>query len=83
LRIQREDHSSYLIVFVMPEKEENWLTQETEQLVLRLCAYWFSLEGSPATKATTSVRVKIPQANVFSVEAVHAMFQRLQKRKKP
>src|SRR5947209_5814184 len=31
-----------LIVFVMPEDEHLWLTQTTEELTLRHCAYWIS-----------------------------------------
>jgi hypothetical protein len=73
----------YLVVLIMPDDESLWLTQDLDQLILRHCAYWLSLEGYPATQATSSVRVKIPRANVFSVAFVEAIMQQLLERSQP
>jgi hypothetical protein len=72
-----------LVVLVLPEDEVQWLSQSPEELVLRHCAYWVSLEGAPPTTATTTVRIAIPRGNVFSVEAVQTMLERLRERKNP
>jgi len=70
-----------LIVFLMPADDTRWLSQTTEQLTLRHCAYWLSLKGQPPTTATRTVRIAIPLANVFSVEGVTGMMQRVRERK--
>jgi hypothetical protein len=72
-----------LTVLVMPNDEEQWLSQSPEELVLRHCTYWLSLKGSPATESTTTVRVSIPLANVFSVAALQSIMQRLSERRGP
>jgi hypothetical protein len=66
-----------LVVLVLPADETRWLTQTSEELTLRHCAYWISLKGSAPTTATSAVRIAIPLANVFSVEAVTGLMQRV------
>ena len=59
-----------LVVLVLPEEESEWLAQSEDQLLLRRCAYWLSLRGFGPTTNRRTVRVLIPRANVFSVEAL-------------
>src|SRR6185437_15428225 len=59
-----------LVLLVMPVDETHWLAQTSEQLTLRHCAYWVSLKGYPPTKATRTIRIAIPLANIVSVEAL-------------
>lgn len=66
-----------LVVLVMPAEEAQWTTMTEDQLLLRKCAYWLSLKGREATTNTDSIRVDIPRANLFSMEALHAMMQRI------
>ena len=54
-----------LIVVLMPRETERWLTQTRDELCLRHCGYWLSLEGLPAVPNTTSVTVPVPTSNVF------------------
>jgi hypothetical protein len=68
-----------LIVLVLPEQEEEWLSQSAEELVLRRCAYWLWLGGAEATTATATVRVQIPLNQVFSVSAVQEIVARLER----
>ncbi|SRR6266511_4163874 len=70
-----------LVVLVLPEDEAEWLTQSAEALTLRHCAYWMSLRGYPPTTATSTIRVTIPLANRFSVEAVQRLMQRVAERR--
>jgi hypothetical protein len=67
----------------MPGDEALWLTQSPDELVLRHCAYWISLKGYPSSPSTSTVRVPIPLANVFSVAAVQGIIQRLREGKEP
>jgi hypothetical protein len=71
----------FLVLLVLPNEEEEWLTQSPEQLVLRRCACWHSLRGLEAATATTTVRITIPSANVFSVEAIRGLLARVRERK--
>ncbi len=66
-----------LVVLVLPEQEEEWLHQTAEELTLRRCAYWLWLAGADATTATTTVRVQVPLAQVFSVESMQNLVARL------
>lgn len=54
-----------LIVVLMPRETERWLTQTRDELCLRHCGYWLSLEGLPAVPNTASVTVPVPTSNVF------------------
>jgi hypothetical protein len=76
LRDSRGGATRLLVVLLMPADETAWLEQTPEQLVLRHCAYWHSLAGEPPTTATTTVRVSIPLANIFSASAIHDHLQR-------
>lgn len=72
-----------LVVLVQPEDEADWLSQSADELVLRHCAYWLSLRGKPATSSRRTVRVKVPLENIFSVEALRGIIQRLQEGNDP
>jgi len=72
-----------LIVLVLPDEEALWLSQSVEELTVRHCAYWICLEGMAPTAATSSVRIGIPRPQVFSVEAVRAIMQRLARGERP
>jgi hypothetical protein len=70
-----------LVVLVLPEDDSEWLSQSPDQLSIRHCAYWLSLEGAPPSKASRSVRVMISLGNVFSPEAVRTLLQRARERR--
>jgi hypothetical protein len=81
LRIFSAGAPRILIVLVMPEAEGEWLSQLPDQLAIRHCAYWLSLEGAPPSIASRSVRVTIPMENVFSPESVRTLMQRARERR--
>src|SRR5262245_60439797 len=49
LRRRSPERARWLVVLVLPEEEEQWLRQSAEELALRRCAYWLSLEGEGPT----------------------------------
>jgi predicted Zn finger-like uncharacterized protein len=53
------------------------LSQSADQLSIRRCGYWLSLEGAPPSTASRSVRVTIPLENIISPNAVRTLLQRL------
>jgi hypothetical protein len=66
-----------LVVLVLPDDVAQWLSQSPDELILRRCAYWLSLRGAGPTPNQTTIRLAIPPANVFSVEAVQEMMKTL------
>ena len=72
-----------LVLLVQPEAETTWTEMTEEQLMLRRCAYWLSLRGQPLTKNANTIRVSIPRANWFSVEALQGIMERLRNGEDP
>lgn len=65
-----------LIVLLMPEDGSEWLHQSAEELCLRHCAYWLSLEGSGTTSNEANVTVHLPATNVFDSQQLNQLMQR-------
>ena len=65
-----------LVVLVLPEDESLWLSQSVEELIVRRCAFWYSLRGASPTTATSKVRIHIPLTQVFSVDALRSFVHR-------
>ena len=72
-----------LVVLVLPGDETLWLSQSPEEMVLRHCAYWYSLRGTGPTTATSSIRISVPRPQIFSVPALQAMMHRLSQGEEP
>ena len=54
-----------LIVVLMPREPEDWLTQTPDELCMRHCGYWLSLEGRPEVPNKDTTTVCIPTSNIF------------------
>ncbi len=65
-----------LIVLVMPGEKSHWLRQTNDELCLRRCAYWLSLENWPGTSNTGTVTVPIPALNVFDSQRLVDLMQK-------
>jgi hypothetical protein len=72
-----------LVLLVLPEEEEAWLTLSEEHLLLRRCVYWLNLRGEPPTTNKEKVRVYLPRANVFSAEALQQIMDRVRRGEDP
>lgn len=66
-----------LIVVLVPEEIDYWLTQDEERLALAHCGYWMSLRGYPETANTASKTVYVPRSQIFSVDELDAMMRRV------
>ena len=80
---QRSPIHCILVLLILPEDEALWLSQSAEDLTIRHCAYWVSLEGAEPTTATSSIRITIPRTRIFSVQAVRAMMDRVMQGEEP
>ena len=68
-----------LLVFLMPEEESHWLLQTNDELCLRRCAYWLSLESLPGTPNTDTVTVRVPVRNVFDSNKLVDLMQQAER----
>lgn len=62
-----------LVVLHLPPKNEDWLTVSPSELILRNCAYWANLNGSPDSENETAVTIDLPQANRFDIGGLKAL----------
>ena len=69
-----------LIVVLLPDDPNQWLTQTEDQLCLRRCAYWLSLRNEPEVFDTNSKTVHIPTANIFNQDQLLDISSRFYRR---
>lgn len=78
LRKEKTIAPRILVVVLIPSSPEEWLHQSEEQLCLRRCGYWLSLRGEPRTPNRDRVTVYLPRQQLFSVNAVKMIMQRIE-----
>lgn len=66
-----------LVVVVLPQTTDQWLSQSHAELAVRRCGYWVSLRGLPRTTNTSSKTVSLPRSQVFSVPELRRIFAKL------
>ena len=66
-----------LILFTMSASDNLWLSQSHYEMCLRKCAYWVSLMGMPRSHNLSTVRISVPQTNVFDENGLRNMFNDL------
>lgn len=77
LRVERVDLTvpRILVVALVPDDIESWLDQSEERLLMKRCAYWVSLRGMEEVENTSSVTVRLPRSNLFTVDALGSIMQ--------
>lgn len=50
----------YLVVLLVPEKDDSWIQHHDASMSLHNTCYWFSLKDLPATTNKKSVTIEIP-----------------------
>ena len=66
-----------LVVVFVPEQVRDWTAHTEQALVLRYCAYWWSLGGLPASSNQRSTTVHLPRTNLFNVAGLEALMDRI------
>lgn len=66
-----------LCLLILPEEKEQWVTQTPDELTLRHCMYWVSLQGMPETANKTTCDVKIPKKNILNVETLNSLLTQI------
>ena len=65
-----------LIVLLMPKEADDWLNQTEDELCMRHCAYWRSIEGEPDVPNSNSVAVHISLGKIFNRSQLIDMMHR-------
>ncbi len=65
-----------LVVLVLPKNTGDWLDVNEQQMTLRRCAYWKSLNNLPPTKNKKSVSIQIPRSNLFSADQLQNLMRK-------
>lgn len=66
-----------LVVVLVPERVEEWMSHSEESLALRRCGYWVSLHGLPPTTNTSTVSIEIPRVQCFDPENLAQIMDRI------
>ena len=66
-----------LVVVIVPDNIENWLTHSETELAMKHCGYWFSLYEAPETNNTSTVTITIPRAQLFTVDSLKSIMNRV------
>ena len=66
-----------LVVVVMPENIEQWMEHNEDGLALKKCGYWLSLQEAADTDNEHTITVSIPRTQVFDVNGLDGIFNRL------
>jgi hypothetical protein len=69
-----------LVVLHLPADPRDWLEQSEDALIARRCAYWISLQGLPEPRSRQTFTVRLPRTNLFTVENLQAIMDRLSRR---
>jgi Domain of unknown function (DUF4365) len=83
LRLQHVCPPRILVLLLLPEDEQAWMSQTAEELILCNCAYWISLRAANATTNEATFRLRISRGNVFSPEAVLRFLEDAQRGNRP
>ncbi|MEV1200660.1 DUF4365 domain-containing protein [Microbispora rosea] len=76
LRDPRAYNRKILVVLLVPHLLQSWLEMREDGMLLRKAAYWVCLEGAEPIK-TQSKTVILPRVNVFNVEQLLEILQRV------
>ena len=71
-----------LILLVLPTDSNDWLEVTADQLVMKRCAWWCSLEGQEPTTNQTTKRIFIPDGQIFSPAALIGLMEKVKGGKK-
>lgn len=66
-----------LIIVIVPDNVEHWLTHTEEKLSLYHCGYWYSLRGLPETQNEGAVTISFPSTQCLTSEQLKSIMERV------
>jgi hypothetical protein len=65
-----------LVVLALPDDSSEWLEHQAYHLLMRRCAYWTSILGSPETANVATVSISIDISKRFDVDTLISLMQK-------
>ena len=66
-----------LVVVVVPKDIHDWIDMRPNEMALRHCAYWLSLTGFPHNSNDTSVTIRVPTVQAFTVQSLCELMEKV------
>ncbi|WP_287127409.1 DUF4365 domain-containing protein [Candidatus Cyanaurora vandensis] len=66
-----------LVVVLVPKTIDKWILFSEEELSLKGCGYWLSLSGYPSNYNRESVTISIPRSNIFNVDNLCSIIEKV------
>ena len=79
LRDRSAESPRILVLLILPRDDREWIDQDEERLIMRKCAYWISLRGKPRVANRKSITIRIPRTNLFSVENLQVIMDKIKR----
>lgn len=77
LRDERVLVPRILVVVLVPDDPSEWLEHSEAEMAMRRCGYWVTLRGSPPSENLTAQTIQIPREQMFTVQSVQGIMQRI------
>jgi hypothetical protein len=65
-----------LILLLLPDNQTEWVEQSVDELILKKCMYWVSLDGLGETKNEETVTISIPLDHYLDSSALGLIMQK-------
>lgn len=67
----------FLILFILPEEQTNWVELNDENILLKKYAFWYTPpDGSGTTDNDSRIRISIPLANKLDFDTFNTWFNK-------
>jgi len=77
-RRQRGTIPLVLILFILPEEENDWVLCDANNLVIKKHAYWYIPSDTDAeTPNNTSITIEIPESQTIDLDTIEQLFSQL------
>lgn len=65
----------YLCLLCLDAGADAWLSCVEEQMIMQRCCYWYDATGQEPTSNITTIRTRIPRANLLTPESLTALME--------
>lgn len=77
LREKPKRNHRFLIVLFLPEDASEWLNVNSEQLILKKCAYWVSLRGAEDSTNESGQTIYLPKKQMLTPDNLLSIFEKI------
>lgn len=67
-----------LVLYCMPNNENDWLSVLKDVTTLKYCGYWKSLRGLPKSSNQNTKRIEIPKNQIFNESSIKSIMTRIE-----